>query len=207
MTRHRLFCATPVLLLLAVGCTSRVYNIRTDRSLFLKTMPGRHTIYLKTNNTSLLPDFPIDDEIRRQLRAKGYTLSETPEAADVILRVAVRSSTLKEAANTGRGAAGGAAAGGVAGAIGAIAAGGRRSGTALGGLAGAIAGAGLGWWLEERDKKNTLVADVDLQIEEKHSSEIHRNHIYARIRDRNLTQQEAANRMLEDLAKQVAGQF
>jgi hypothetical protein len=194
-------------LLLAVGCTSRVYEIRTERSLFLETRPERHTICLRTSNTSLLTDFPIDAAIRRELRAKGYRLIDEPEAADVVLRVGVRAATLKQAAHTGKGTTAGAAAGGVAGAVGAIAAGSGRSGTALGGLAGALAGAGLGWWLEERDQKNTLVADVDLEIQEKYRNATHRNHIYARIRDHDLTRREASDRMLDDLARQVAGHF
>jgi hypothetical protein len=190
----------------AIGCAQRIYDVKLDRSLFLDTEPGQ-TVYLRTTNTSSLQDYPIGEDIRAALQAKGYRLTDDRSTADVVMRVNIRYTGLMEEAIRGGKIAGGAATGGVVGGLATAAGGASRSGTAAGALGGMLVGAGLGYWLESRELQNTFVTVVDFQILETKINEIKSASIYARVRDKGLTAESAAERVRSDIARQIAGQF
>jgi hypothetical protein len=95
----------------------------------------------------------------------------------------------------------------VVGGLATAAGGASRSGTAAGALGGMLVGAGLGYWLESRELQNTFVTVVDFQIQETKINEIKSASIYARVRDKGLTAESAAERVRSDIARQIAGQF
>jgi outer membrane lipoprotein SlyB len=192
--------------LAAVGCTSRIYDVKTDKSLFLDARPGEK-IYLKVTNTSLLKDFPLDRDIRAKLTQEGYTLVDTPEAADYVVRANVEYSGLMEPAVKGEKAGVGAAAGGVLGGLGGYAGGGSKTGAAGGAIAGILIGAGLGYWLEREDMKNTFLTTVKLKIDDRTENKTHLVHVNARIREEDLTMESAADKVRDDIAFQIAGHF
>ena len=194
-------------LLAAVGCSPKIYDVKLDKSLFLDTRPGQK-VYLSVKNTSSLQTFPLDGGIRSGIESKGYKIVDDPAQADVVLKVNVRYSGLIEDGLKAGKIAGGAVAGGVVGGLGGVATGASRSGSAATALGGMLVGAGLGAWLEHRDRKNTFITVVDFQITEKQAGKPPRQaSIYARIREPDLTMQTAADRVRPDIASQIAGHF
>ena len=194
-------------LLCAVGCSPKIYEVKLDKSLFLDTKPGQK-IYLSVKNTSTLQNFPLSDNIRSSVIEKGYKIVDDPAQADILLKVNVRYSGLIEEGLKAGKIAGGAVAGGVIGGLGSAAGGASRSGSAAVALGGMLVGAGLGTWLEHRDRKNTFITVVDFQVTEKYAGKGPRQaSIYARIREPDLTMESAAERVRPDIAKQIAGVF
>ncbi len=189
-----------------LGCAHHIYDVKLDRSLFLDTKAGQK-VWVGVTNTSSLQNFPLAESIRPALKAKGYTLVKARDRADVVLRVNVRYSGLMEEAMKADKIAGGAAAGGIVGGLTTAAAGGNRSGTAASTLGGMLLGAGLGAWLDKHERQNTFVTIVDFQITERHPNKTGAASIYARIRERNLTMQTAADRVRRDIAAQIVGLF
>jgi len=195
-----------LVLLSAVGCSSRLYEVRTDKALFLETLPGQK-VYVKVTNTSLLKDFPLEQAVRSRLTGKGYVLVSDPAAADVVLRANVSYSGLIEPAVKGDKTAAGALLGGAVGGAGVYAGSKSGSGAIGGAIAGSLIGAGLGYWMERSDMKNTFLTTVEIRVEEKVKKKQHEAAIHARVRDKDLTLQSAGNRVLPDIADQIAGHF
>ena len=190
----------------AVGCSPRIYDVKLDKSLFLDTEAGQ-SVYLKVTNTSSLQDYPIADDIRTALTAKGFKVTTDRDTADVVLRANIRYTGLIEEGIKGGKIAAGAGLGGVVGGLGGVAGGASRSGSAATALGGMLIGAGLGYWMEKSDTKNTFVTVVDIQVKETKINRIKMASIYARIREGSLTPEAAAQRVKADIANQIAGQF
>ena len=207
MKNRTLLVLAALVLLGALGCSPRIYEVRLDKSLFLDARPGQ-TVYVDVKNTSTLKTFPLGDDLRANLAVKGYKLVDDPGKADVVLRANVRYSGLIEDGLKAGKIAGGAAVGGVVGGLGGVAAGGSRSGSAGTALGGMLVGAGLGAWMEHRDRKNTFITVVDFQvIENRATGRPKQASIYARVREKDLTMESAADRVRPDIATQIANLF
>jgi len=192
--------------LLLAGCsTPNIYDVKTEKTLPLETRRN-DKVFVDVRNTSSLQQVDIGPQVRSALEARGYRVVGTPDEADEILRVNVRYSGLMEEAMKTENVVGGAAAGGVVGGLGGAAIGGRHS-TAGGALIGLLAGAGLGYWLEKRDIKNTFITIVDFQVTQKQADKTYDTNVYARVREHDLTAEAAAQKAMPDIAAQIAGQF
>ncbi len=190
--------------LAAVGCTSTLYDVKMSDSLFLDSHRGQ-TVHVDIRNTSSVQHVPVAEMVRDQVRNKGYVLVDDPEEADVVLRANIRYTGLMEEALKADSVMAGAALGGAFGGLGTYAASGRRSHTIGGVLAGMLVGAGLGAWMDARDRKETFITVVDIQAYEAGARQPQRANIYVRMRDRNLTLESAAERAFPDIARQLAG--
>jgi TraT complement resistance protein len=201
-------CVLSVVLVVlgAVGCSPRIYDVKLDKSLFLDTQAGQ-SVYLKVTNTSSLQNYTVADDIRTALTAKGFKLTTDRDAADVVLRANIRYTGLIEEGIKGGKIAAGTALGGTIGGLGSAVGGASRSGSAATALGGMLVGAGLGYWMEKSDTKNTFVTVVDIQVKETKINRIKIASIYARIREGSLTPEAAAQRVKADIANQIAGQF
>ncbi len=206
MKNRTLLVLAALVLLAAVGCSPTIYEVRLEKSLFLDAKPGQ-TVYVDVKNTSTLKTFPLRDDLRANLAIKGYKLVDDANKADVVLRANVRYSGLIEDGLKAGKIAGGAAVGGVVGGLGGAAAGASRSGSAATALGGMLLGAGLGTWMEHRDLKNTFITVVDFQVLENRAARREQTSVYARIREKDLTMEAAADRVRPDIATQIAGLF
>jgi len=191
----------------AAGCSSNIYDVKMEQTLFMDTEPGQ-TVFVSARNTSTLQDFPLAETIESVMIDKGYVVVDDPGRADVILKLNVRYSGLLEEAMKGDKALAGAATGGVVGGLAGAAGGASRGGTALGALGGMLVGAGLGAWIENDQLKNTFITIVDFQVtEQKLRRPPRQTSIYARVREEDLTMESAAERVRPDTARQIAGLF
>ncbi|MFW6158006.1 MAG: complement resistance protein TraT [Planctomycetota bacterium] len=190
--------------LCAAGCTSRLYDVKMSNSLFVKSHKGQ-TVHVDVRNTSSVQHIPVAEMVRERVRNKGYLLVDDPAKADVVLRANIRYTGLMEKALKADKVLAGAVIGGVVGGAGTYAASKSQSGTIAGVLGGMLLGAGLGTWLDAEDRKDTFVTIVDLRVLEAGAAEPKRANIYARLREKGLTMESAAERVFPDIAKQIAG--
>lgn len=194
-----------ILLLLCVwGCARNVYDVRTERSIFLRTPRGA-TVYIDVRNTGQAQNFQIEPKIIDILKTKGYKIIPDQKDADIVFRTNIRYSGLAKDANTGTGALSGAAAGGLGG-IGAVQG---MGGTnyAAGAAAGMVVGALIGYGIEEAIAKSTFVSIIDILIEEKGNPFPHTASYIATLREHGITMQEAVDKMIGQIAVQIANIF
>jgi len=187
------------------GCAADVHEVRMQRPVILRTNKDER-VYLDVRNASAVQDFPIDGVMRDSLRSKGYTLVDRAADADVELRVLVAFCGLEKEAFKSDKVVGGALVGAGAGALSGAAAKGGSSSVALGGLIGAILGAGGGALTEHWSHKNTFVGLVKFEIDQKGKPRL-ANSVAARVRERKLTLERAAQRIATNVGEQIAGLF
>ncbi len=194
--------------LVLAGCAADVREVKMQQATILHTNRDE-AIYVDVRNSSSVQDFQIEGRIREKIRSRGYKLVEHPDEADVELRVLVVFCGLeKEAFEAGTVVAGGLAGAG-AGALGGVAAEGGGEGAALGALIGAILGAGAGAATEYYTQKNTFTGLVQFEVIIKKGAEkgTIANSVAARVRQRKITLQGAADMIAEDVGNQIGGLF
>lgn len=203
MNRKKMAFALLAILSMA-GCARNIQDVRTDRSIFLRTPRGA-TVYVDVRNTGQAQNFPIEPKIKSILLEKGYKIISDAKDADIVFRTNIRYSGLAKDANTGVGAV----SGGVVGGLGGIAAvqGMNSSNYAAGAAAGIVIGALIGYGIEEAAAKSTFISIVDILIEEKGNPFPHTTTYLATLREHSLTIQEAVDKMVDQLAMQIANIF
>ena len=203
MSKKALF---PIFLLFifVIGCARNVYDVRADRSIFLRTPRGA-TVYVDIRNTGLAQEFPLEPKVISILQGKGYKITTDAKEAGIVFRSNIRYSGLAKDANTGTGAVGGAAVGGLAG-IGATQGIG-SSNYMAGAAAGMVVGALIGYGIEEAIAKSTFISIVDILIEEKGNPFPHTASYLATLREHGLSMQEAVGKMVDQIAIQIANIF
>lgn len=193
-----------ICLFFIAGCARDVNDVRMDRSVFLKTPRGA-VVYVDVRNTGQAQNFPIEPKIVSILNTKGYKIVTDAKDADIIFRANIRYSGLAKDVNTGAGAASGA----MAGALGGIAATQSMGGQnyAAGAAAGIVVGALIGYGIEEAIAKSTFVSIIDILIEEKGNPFPHTTSYVATLREQGLAMQEAVDKMVDQIAIQIANIF
>lgn len=139
-------------------------------SIFLDPVgPGQRQIFLDVRNTSDKANFDILMPIKQALQAKGYIVSNDPDASYYWLRanvLSVEKASPTAAENALFSGYGGSLAGAAAGA--AIGGGvGGWSGAGIGGLAGAVVGGGAELIADAAVKDVTYMVVTDIEIAEK----------------------------------------
>lgn len=187
-----------------ISCARNVHDVRMDRSIFLKTPRGA-TVYVDIRNTGQAQNFPIEPKIKSILGNKGYKIITEAKDAEIVFRINIRYSGLAKDINTGAGALSGA----TAGAFGGIAAaqGMNSQNYAAGAAAGMVVGALIGYGIEEAIAKSTFVSIIDVLIEEKGNPFPHTTSYVATLREHGLAMQEAVDKMVDQIAMQIANIF
>jgi hypothetical protein len=194
------------LLFIAVGCAPAINDVKMGRSIFLHS-DRTEKVYVDVRNTSSYQNFPLEQDIKAQLRAKGYKVVNRARNAKYRLRVINRYCGLAADAFTGKGTAIGAGTGAAAGALTVYAASGDDQGTAAGAAIGAGVCAIIGSIIENQARKTTFVGVVDIEITERGEPFPHLTTVTTTVRQRKLTAQQALDMVRSNIVSQIAGIF
>lgn len=195
---------TIISIFLFVGCVGEIKDVRMSKSIFLKS-PRSAKVYVDVRNTGQVFNFPIETKIIEILKNKGYEIIQKAENADIVFRANIRFSGLAKDINTGSGAVAGAYAGALGGM--AVAHNSSNQNYAAGAAAGVVVGALVGYAMEEAIAKSTFISIIDIFIEEKNNPFPHTTSYIATLREQGLEMQRAVNKMIDQIAVQIASIF
>lgn len=140
-------------------------NVNMSDTIFLdaEMLAKNRTVYVRVTNTSQMQEIAFQDDLVRNLRQKGYEITQDPSKAGYIIQANVLYMDYQREDMT----ADAMLAGGFGGALAGIALGGDDTGKTVGGLVGGAVGSIGGAIVGTMVHVDTFVGVVDVQIKEK----------------------------------------